>query len=91
MTLTLSEKSTLIPTLKKKIKGDVLTDEYSLGMYSTDASIYQITPVAIVLPKDERDVRIAIELARKHAVTILPRGGGTSLAGQTVGKLILIP
>lgn len=90
MPLTLTENTTLISALKKKIKGDVLTDEYSLGMYSTDASIYQITPIAIVLPKDERDVRIAIELARKHAVTILPRGGGTSLAGQTVGKSIIL-
>ncbi|HSI78701.1 MAG TPA: FAD-binding oxidoreductase, partial [Lunatimonas sp.] len=90
MTPTLTENNPLIHTLKKKIKGDVLTDDYSLGMYSTDASIYQITPVAIVLPKDESDVRTAIELARKHAVTILPRGGGTSLAGQTVGKSIIL-
>jgi len=90
MTLTLTENTTLIPTLKKKINGEVLTDAYSLGMYSTDASIYQIQPIAIVLPKDESDVRLAIELARKHAVTILPRGGGTSLAGQTVGKSIIL-
>ena len=90
MTLTLTENTTLISTLKKKIKGEVLSDAYSLGMYSTDASIYQIKPIAIVLPKNESDVRLAIELARKHAVTILPRGGGTSLAGQTVGKSIIL-
>ncbi|WP_114749436.1 FAD-binding and (Fe-S)-binding domain-containing protein [Pleomorphovibrio marinus] len=77
-------------TLSEQIQGDVLTDAYSLGMYSTDASIYQIKPLAVVLPKDESDVKKAIQLARKHGVTILPRGGGTSLAGQTVGESIIL-
>ena len=72
------------------IKGEVLSDEYSLGMYSTDASFYQIKPLAIVLPMDEADVRKAVEVARNHKLKILPRGGGTSLAGQTVGEAIVI-
>ena len=74
----------------KSIKGDVLLDEYSLGMYSTDASFYQIKPLAVVLPLDESDVRKAVEIAQTHKLKILPRGGGTSLAGQTVGEAIVI-
>ncbi len=76
--------------MKTSIKGDVLDDDYSLGMYATDASIYQIKPVAVVLPRDESDVETAVEIARTNNVRILPRGGGTSLAGQTVGDAMVI-
>ena len=80
----------LIEALRQQIKGEVLSDEYSLGMYATDASIYQIKPVAVVLPLDEEDVSCAIALACEHHVPILPRGGGTSLAGQTVGASLVL-
>src|SRR5258706_7883047 len=76
--------------LKQNILGDVLDDDYSLGMYSTDASFYQIRPLAVILPKDESDVKKAVEIARNNKVKILPRGGGTSLAGQTVGEALVI-
>jgi len=76
--------------LKSSIKGEVLTDNYSIGMYSTDASIYQIRPIGIVLPKDNPDVKQAVALAYEFNITILPRGGGTSLAGQTVGKSLIL-
>jgi FAD/FMN-containing dehydrogenase/Fe-S oxidoreductase len=72
------------------IKGDLLLDDYSLGMYATDASFYQIKPLAVVLPRDEEDVRTTVEIARRHNKKILPRGGGTSLAGQTVGEAVVI-
>ena len=81
---------TFFDELRKSIKGEVLTDDYSLGMYSTDASFYQITPLAIVLPCDESDVKQAIGFALAHKMKILPRGGGTSLAGQTVGEALII-
>ena len=80
----------LIAALALRIKGEVLSDEYSLGMYATDASIYQIKPAGVVLPKDEEDVKNALALAREHRVSILPRGGGTSLAGQTVGASLVL-
>lgn len=51
--------------LKNNIKGDVLTDEYSLGIYATDASIYQIKPIAVILPKDAEDVKAAVSVAQK--------------------------
>ena len=76
--------------LKAAIRGDVLTDEYSLGMYSTDASFYQMRPLAVVLPKDEDDVKAAVKIASDLQVNLLPRGGGTSLAGQTVGRAVVL-
>lgn len=72
------------------IKGDVLTDAASLGLYATDASVYQITPIAIVLPRHEKDVATALKIAKDHQVNVLPRGGGTSLAGQTVGEAMIL-
>lgn len=83
-------KHTFIDSLEKTIKGEVLTDDYSLGMYSTDASFYQIKPAAVVLPLDDSDVKRAVEIANKNNLRILPRGGGTSLAGQTVGEGLVI-
>ncbi|MEQ9220027.1 MAG: FAD-linked oxidase C-terminal domain-containing protein [Cyclobacteriaceae bacterium] len=79
-----------IEQLRKEISGDVLHDPASLGMYATDASIYQISPKVIVLPKNKDDVKKAIALANEFKVTILPRGGGTSLAGQTVGSSMIL-
>ena len=59
-------------------------------LYSTDASIYQIEPIGVVVPRHKEDVQAAIEIANKLGVTILPRGGGTSLAGQAVGHSIVL-
>ena len=80
----------LFKELKGNMLGDVLTDEYSLGMYATDASIYQITPKVIVIPKGADDVSNAMAFAFKNNMTILPRGAGTSLAGQTVGDSLVL-
>ncbi len=80
----------LFTDLDKHIEGDILLDDYSLGMYATDASIYQIKPIAIVLPKTNDDVGLAIKLASENGISILPRGAGTSLAGQTVGESMII-
>ncbi len=80
----------LFTTLKNSLHGDVLTDEYSLGMYATDASIYQIKPIAIVLPKNIEDVKATLKIAYLNDITILPRGAGTSLAGQAVGESVIL-
>lgn len=82
--------ASFIKNLEKHIKGEVLSDAYTLGMYSTDASIYQVKPIVVVLPKDETDVKLAVKLADQYKITILPRGGGTSLAGQSVGKSMVL-
>ncbi len=86
----MSDSQEFINQLKNEIEGEVLHDSTTLGMYATDASIYQINPKVIVLPKHKDDVKKAIALANEFKVTILPRGGGTSLAGQTVGSSMIL-
>ena len=76
--------------LKKRIDGDIHFDKYSRLLYSTDASIYQIEPMGVVIPRHKGDVQAVIEVANKLNVPVLPRGGGTSLAGQTVGHAIVL-
>ena len=76
--------------LRSSIKGEVFFDKVTLGIYATDASIYQITPVVVVLPRDETDVIAAVRTATEYKVSILPRGGGTSLNGQCVGSAMVI-
>ncbi len=76
--------------LRNRVGGDVSFDPVTLGTYATDASIYQITPVALVLPRDEADACAAVRTAAEHNVSILPRGGGTSLSGQAVGTSMVI-
>jgi FAD/FMN-containing dehydrogenase/Fe-S oxidoreductase len=82
--------SSLQETLRRTIKGDVLFDKASRGRYSTDASIYQIEPVGIVVPKDETDLALALDVARDAKAAILPRGAGTSQCGQTVGEALVV-
>ena len=76
--------------LKAAIKGEVRFDKTTRGIYATDASNYQIWPVGVVTPKDEADVLAAVNLARQYQVSILPRGGGTGLGGQTVSKSLVL-
>ena len=85
-----SDTQELVAELQKHVSGEVRFDKMSRALWSTDASIYQIEPVGIVLPKSEEDVIAVIETAHKYGVTVLPRGGGTSLAGQTVGESIVV-
>lgn len=84
------EHSVLAAELRRVVEGDVRFDGYTRMLYSTDASLYQIQPIGVVLPKNPDDVQATVEVARKHNVPVLPRGGGSSLAGQTVGTAIVI-
>lgn len=82
--------SQLETELRSRIAGEVRFDEMSRGLYSTDASIYQIAPIGVVFPKSSADVMATVEVAAAHRVPILPRGSGTSLSGQTVGAALVI-
>ncbi len=82
--------SGLSARLSKEIEGDVLFDKFSRGRYSTDASIYQIEPIGVVIPKSEEDIIRAVEIAVDEGIPILPRGSGTSQCGQTVGEALVI-
>ncbi len=76
--------------LKWKIGGEVRFDERARALYATDASPYEIRPYGVVLPKTSEDIRSVLELAERYAIPVLPRGGGTSLAGQTVAEAIVL-
>lgn len=72
------------------VRGEVRFDEMTRWLYSTDASIYQIHPLGVVFPQDHADVVAAVKVAAKHGVPILPRGGGTSLSGQSVARALVL-
>jgi FAD/FMN-containing dehydrogenase/Fe-S oxidoreductase len=84
------ESSPLANKLRKAVHGEVLFDRFSRGRYATDASIYQIFPVGVVVPKTWDDVAVCLEIATEEGVSILPRGGGTSQSGQTVGQSLVL-
>jgi FAD/FMN-containing dehydrogenase/Fe-S oxidoreductase len=83
-------ESALARRLAREIEGEVLFDAASRGRYSTDASIYQIDPVGVVVPKTGRDVRIAMQIAVEEGIPVLARGAGSSQCGQTVGAALVI-
>ena len=85
-----AEDSTLAMRLRSELQGEVMFDAFSRGRYSTDASIYQIQPIGVVLPANEQDVQRALQIAADEGIPVLPRGGGTSQTGQTVGKALVV-
>jgi len=76
--------------LGKGLEGDCLSDAVTTGLYATDASVYQVVPRAVVVPKQKDDISRVFEFARKHGVAVLPRGAGTSQNGQTVNDAIVL-
>ncbi|MBT3536742.1 MAG: FAD-binding oxidoreductase, partial [Rhodospirillaceae bacterium] len=82
--------SALAARLGRELSGQVLFDSASRGRYSTDASIYQIEPIGVVVPDNEADIARAIQIAADEGIPILPRGGGTSQCGQTVGEALIV-
>ena len=82
--------SALAARLRREVRGQVLFDSASRGRYATDASIYQIEPIGVVVPQSEEDALIALQIAREEGVPVLPRGAGTSQCGQTVGAALVI-
>jgi len=80
----------LLAELKQSIAGSVRTDLASRILYSTDASIYQIEPLGVVIPRNQDDLQAVVELAAKYKTPILPRGSGSSLAGQAVGEALIV-
>lgn len=85
-----SNDSTLATRLRKELQGEVLFDDFSRGRYSTDASIYQIQPLGVTVPKTEQDVQIALQIAVDEGIPVLPRGAGTSQTGQAIGEALIL-
>lgn len=90
MKLNQSSISKIGRELQSLVKGEVLFDEFSRGRYSTDASIYQITPIAITIPKDTDDVLRVLEYCKLNELPILPRGAGSSQCGQSIGECVVL-
>jgi FAD/FMN-containing dehydrogenase/Fe-S oxidoreductase len=82
--------SRLAGRLSREIAGEVLFDSFSRGRYSTDASHYQVEPIGVTVPKSAADVTRILQIAGDEGVAVLPRGGGTSQCGQTVGEAIVL-
>jgi len=76
--------------LRRRVEGDVRFDRYSRLLYSTDASMYQMEPMGVVIPRHADDVQAVIEVANRLGAPLLPRGGGTSLTGQTVNHAVVL-
>src|SRR6185312_12090181 len=76
--------------LRGAVSGALLTDAASRGRYATDASIYQVEPLAVLVPESDDDVRAAIDVCAELRIPVLPRGAGSSQCGQTVGAALVI-
>jgi FAD/FMN-containing dehydrogenase/Fe-S oxidoreductase len=76
--------------LRDETQGEILFDAASRGRYATDASIYQIMPIGVLVPRTERDIARAIDIARELGVPILARGAGTSQCGQATGAALVV-
>ncbi len=77
-------------SLKQTLDGDVFTDQVQKVIYATDASSYREIPAAVTRPKNAGDIRKIIDFARNNGTSVIPRAGGTSLAGQVVGSGIVV-
>ena len=82
--------SDLEQELRRRVEGDVRFDRYSRLLYSTDASMYQMEPMGVVIPRHADDVQAVLEVANRLSAPLLARGGGTSLTGQTVNRAVVL-
>ncbi|MGA9533669.1 MAG: FAD-binding oxidoreductase, partial [Anaerolineales bacterium] len=90
MELSPSARNELQQAFASRLKGEVRFDPYSRALYSTDASNHRIEPIGVVLPRDASGLSAVAEVATELDVPLLPRGAGTSLAGQAVGRAVII-
>ena len=80
----------LAKRLAREVRGHVRFDAFGRGLYAADASIYQVFPKGVVVPRDVADVEATLALCREAGVSVLPRGAGTSQCGQTVGDSVVL-
>src|SRR5438045_8994853 len=71
--------------LRREIAGEVRFDRISRALYATDASVYEILPLGVAIPRTRDDVIRIVNICREHGISITARGGGTSQAGQAIG------
>src|SRR5436305_4210043 len=76
--------------LRGILRGEVMFDDLTRSLYSTDASIFEVRPLGVVTPRDEDDVCALVRYAAEHEVPLIPRGAGTGLAGESLGNGIIV-
>ncbi|GAB3672697.1 FAD-binding and (Fe-S)-binding domain-containing protein [Halopiger thermotolerans] len=84
------DRPDLVAALRERVDGEVRFDDYSRQLYATDASAYEQTPVGVVLPRSTADVASVVAYCADEGIPVLPRGGGTSLAGQAVNEAVVL-
>lgn len=89
-TARVGDHDAFVRQLRREMLGPVADDPFTCGRYASDASIYQIMPRAVAFPRHEADVRVALEVAKKHDVAVIARGGGTSQNGQPIGDGLVL-
>ena len=83
-------KDKALKELKSKLNGELCYDDLMLKLYATDASVYRMIPAAVALPRDVNDLKRFIHFAKTNTTSLILRTAGTSLAGQVVGKGIVV-
>src|SRR5690554_5528524 len=89
----IESETALVKALNKlahDLEGDLFSDALTKALYATDASVYRELPLAVAVPKSNADIKKLILFAKKHQTSLIPRTGGTSLAGQCVGEGIVV-
>ncbi len=90
MAVDLPQRERIRDDLKGFLKGELLFDDLSCALYSTDASIFEVRPAGVVVPRDEEDVQALVRYASEHQVPLVPRGAGTGLAGEALGDGLIV-
>ncbi|MCX6168141.1 MAG: anaerobic glycerol-3-phosphate dehydrogenase subunit C [Ignavibacteriales bacterium] len=85
-----SNKAPWLNELEEKLQGKVQSDKVTKQLYSTAACIFEIVPLAVVIPKNIEDIKTAINICNKYKIPILPRGAGSSLSGNSVGEAVIL-
>src|SRR3954470_2042228 len=84
------QRESLARHLRQHIRGEVRFDRTARKLYSTDASIYQVEPLGVVIPRTADDVVTTVQVAGEMGVPLTARGGGTSLSGQSIGPGVVL-
>lgn len=84
------ETTPVLADLAEKIQGTLYTDSVMRTLYATDASAYREMPLGVVIPETKQDLEVIIRFAAQHTIPLIPRTAGTSLAGQVVGKALIV-
>src|SRR5580704_13244776 len=84
------QRGRLADDLKGFFKGELHFDELTRALYSTDASIFQVQPAGVAVPRDEEDVQGLVRYAHENDVPLIARGAGTGVAGESLGSGLLV-